>query len=80
MYVMKIYLFISLLIYMVNIINVIYYYNFIYSVGISKPETSIILFNIYLFINSSAISFVFTTVNNKIDISNKFLIFLYMIF
>lgn len=80
MYVMKIYLFVSLLIYMVNIINVIYYYYFIYSVGISKPETSIILFIIYLFINSSAISFVFTTVNNKIDISNKFLIFLYMIF
>lgn len=80
MYVMKIYLFVSLLIYMVNIINVIYYYYFIYSVGISKPETSIILFIIYLFINSSAISFVFTTVNNKIDISNKFLIFLFMIF
>lgn len=80
MYVMKIYLFVSLLIYMVNIINVIYYYNIIYSVGISKPETSIIFSNIYLFINSSAISFVFTTVNNKIDISNKFLIFLYMIF
>lgn len=76
MYVMKIYLFISLLIYMVNIINVIYYYYFIYSVGISKPETSTILLIIYLFINSSAISFVLTTVNNKIAISNKFLIFL----